>query len=120
MNKKNDDAILVYSTAGPVGKPCKKCSQSPCRCAPESSVVPKDFTVKVRREIAGRNGKPVTVVFELPNQEKFCEKLLKDLKKSLGAGGTYKNGRIEIQGDHRDRVAEILAGQGFRVKMAGG
>lgn len=118
--EKEADAVLVFSTDGRHRKICQKCGQLKCRCAPSPVIQPKDHLLKVRREIAGRNGKPVTVIFDLPKHEKFCLELLRDLKKSVGAGGTYKDAKIEIQGDHRERLMATLTKLGFRVKLAGG
>ena len=72
----------------------------------------------VRLERSGRAGKTVTLLegFRLAPQGK--EDLLKDLKKRCGAGGTLKNGILEIQGDHRERLKTILVNLGYRVKAA--
>jgi translation initiation factor 1 len=48
------------------------------------------------------------------------EALLKKLKQQCGAGGTLKDGEIEIQGDHRERVAAALAAMGYKIKQVGG
>ena len=77
-----------------------------------SLVQSRNFTVKVRLETAGRKGKSVTVLDGLPKSEIFLKELLKTLKQTCGAGGTYstekKDGIVEIQGDHRDRVCALL------------
>jgi len=77
--------------------------------------------VDILRSTAHRGGKTVTVVtgfVGISQSEK--ERLAKEMQKSCGAGGTVKEGRIEIQGDHRDTVASILANAGFRPVLAGG
>jgi len=77
--------------------------------------------VDILRSTAHRGGKTVTVVtgfVGISQPEK--ERLAKEMQKSCGAGGTVKEGRIEIQGDHRDTVARILANAGFRPVFAGG
>ncbi|WP_173045131.1 translation initiation factor [Nitrospira sp. KM1] len=77
--------------------------------------------VDVIRSTAHRGGKTVTVVtgfVGISQTEK--ERLAKEMQKSCGAGGTVKEGRIEIQGDHRDTVAGILVNAGFRPVFAGG
>jgi translation initiation factor 1 len=82
---------------------------------------PKRGRVDIIREIAGRGGKSVTVIANFTGvgpQEK--EKLAKEIQKACGTGGTLKEGRIEIQGDKRDQIAEILKGKGFRPVFAGG
>ena len=77
--------------------------------------------VEIRRLKAGRGGKTVTEIsgfvgIGLPEKEK----LAKQMQKSCGAGGTVKEGRIEIQGDKREEVARILIEAGFRPVFAGG
>ncbi|HVT72359.1 MAG TPA: translation initiation factor [Lacunisphaera sp.] len=77
--------------------------------------------VDILRETAGRGGKTVTVVTNfagigLPEKEQLAKKM----QKACGAGGTVKDGRIEIQGDRREIVARILTEAGFRPVFAGG
>jgi predicted translation initiation factor SUI1 len=80
----------------------------------------KVHTVKLSRETAGRKGKGVTVVSELPLNEEQLKELATRLKNACGSGGTAKDGRIEIQGDHRDKVATELEKIGYKVKRSGG
>jgi predicted translation initiation factor SUI1 len=61
----------------------------------------------------------VTVLFELPNNETYFADLTKQLKNHLGTGGTFKNGRVEIQGDHKTRIQAYLEKMGFKVRLAG-
>ncbi len=72
----------------------------------------RNFIVKIRLETGGRKGKTVTVLDGLPKQELFLKDMLSTLKKACGAGGTFlmdkADGIIEIQGDHRERVAKLL------------
>jgi translation initiation factor 1 len=77
--------------------------------------------VDITREKGGRGGKTVTVVdgftgIGLPEKEQ----LMRKVRAACGCGGTVKEGRIEIQGDHRDTVARILSEAGFRPVFAGG
>jgi len=77
--------------------------------------------VDIIRQTAGRGGKTVTVVsgfvgIGLPEKEQLAKKM----QKACGAGGTVKDGCIEIQGDKREQVAKILAEAGFRPVFAGG
>jgi predicted translation initiation factor SUI1 len=62
----------------------------------------------------------VTTVSDIPLDENGITELATKLKTRLGTGGTVKDGRIEIQGDHRDRIVQELEGLGYRVKRAGG
>ena len=76
--------------------------------------------VKVRREVAGRRGKAVTTVSGVPVDDVGLKQLAGELKRRCGVGGSVKNGVIEIQGDHRDVVVQMLEAEGFRPVLAGG
>jgi translation initiation factor 1 len=76
--------------------------------------------VRVGREIAGRNGKAVTVITGVPGEAAQLEELATRLKKLCGAGGAVKDGVIEIQGDHRDRLVSELCKLGLGAKRSGG
>src|SRR5579875_514251 len=76
--------------------------------------------VRVRREVAGRRGKAVTTVSGVPVDDAGLKQLATKLKKRCGVGGSVKNGVIEIQGDHRDVVMQVLEAEGYRPVLAGG
>ena len=76
--------------------------------------------VKVRREVAGRRGKAVTTVSGVPLDDAGLRELAGKLKKRCGVGGSAKDGVIELQGDHRDAVVEVLRAAGYDVVLAGG
>ena len=76
--------------------------------------------VKVRREVAGRRGKAVTTISGVPLDDAALRQLAGRLKKRCGVGGSAKGGVIELQGDHRDVVVEVLRGEGYDVVLAGG
>ena len=77
--------------------------------------------VRLFRERGGRHGKTVTVIHGLPERGPALAARLSELKRLCGAGGTVKDGRmLEIQGDHRERLAERLRALGYPVKLAGG
>jgi protein-tyrosine phosphatase len=80
----------------------------------------KPVTLKVRRETAGRRGKGVTTVFDLPLDDNSVRELAALLKQRCGTGGTVKDGRIEIQGDQRGRIVAELEKLGYKVKRVGG
>jgi protein-tyrosine phosphatase len=80
----------------------------------------KPITLKVGRETAGRRGKGVTTVFDVPLDEDGLLELAAKLKQRCGTGGTVKDGRIEIQGDQRERVVVELEKLGYKVKRVGG
>jgi len=88
--------------------------------AKAAASAPVDGIVRIFRERAGRNGKVVTVIRGLPERGAALEARAAELRRLCGAGGTVKNGAVEIQGDHRERVAERLGGLGYRAKLAGG
>lgn len=97
--------------------------QPPSPAAPrqEPAAARNRGRVDVRRETGGRAGKTVTVAdgfigIGLPEKEQ----LAKRIRAACGTGGTVKEGRIEIQGDHRETVAKVLTAAGFRPVMAGG
>lgn len=76
--------------------------------------------VRVGRETAGRKGKGVSVITGLPLNDAELEALATQLKSSCGAGGAVKDGKIEIQGDHRDRLVAELKKLGYDAKRSGG
>ena len=76
--------------------------------------------VKVRRETAGRRGKAVTTVSNVPVDDAALRELAGRLKKRCGVGGSAKDGVIELQGDHRDVVVDVLRDAGYDVVLAGG
>ena len=111
---------ILYSSDGSHLKNCAKCGAHPCRCPKSQDLNPKDHTLKVRREVNGRGGKTVTVVFELPQNDGYFKELATKLKSHCGTGGAYKDNKVEIQGDHREKVKKFLEALGFQVKLAGG
>jgi translation initiation factor 1 len=88
--------------------------------APAAALQPAAARVRVGREVAGRGGKAVSVVSGLTADAAQLEELAARLKRLCGAGGAVKNGRIEIQGDHRDRLVAELCRLGFAAKRSGG
>lgn len=76
--------------------------------------------VRVSRETKGRGGKAVTLVTGISLFDKDLDALGKQLKASCGSGGTVKDGVIEVQGDHIDRIVVLLVAQGYKAKRAGG
>ena len=88
--------------------------------APVKSLPPQQQKVYLHRESKGRGGKTVTLVKGLVLSEQDLKVLAKKLKRACGSGGTIKDGLIEIQGEHRQKIADVLQKQGFKVKIAGG
>jgi translation initiation factor 1 len=78
--------------------------------------VPTRLVAKLRTEKKGRGGKTVTVVYGLPENTEFLKELSQELKRACGTGGTIVEGAVELQGDLRDRVRDVLAKRGYVVK----
>lgn len=133
------DNIVYDSDAGPNAR-CPTCGKRlsacvcraapvrpPARGAPSGRATPsggqqppRDGVVRIFRDRKQRGGKVVTVIHGLPGHPQALADMAVELKRMCGSGGTVKDGAIEIQGDHRDRVAAHLTQSGFRVKLAGG
>lgn len=110
---------LVYSTEH--GRMCPDCRQPQAQCVCQAAAVPVgDGIVRVSRETKGRGGKAVTLVKGVPLGADALAELGKKLKTACGSGGTVKDGVIEVQGDHVERVMDTLKAQGYTVKRAGG
>ena len=111
---------VVYSTETGRISTCPNCGQpyEKCRCADPASAKKSDGIVRVMRDRKQRGGKMVTVITGLPASD--LNPMAQQLKKLCGSGGTVKDGTIEIQGDHCDKVQAKLTAQGYKVKHAGG
>ena len=116
---------IVYSTAH--GRMCPECGRpvnaggtAGCVCRKKKAVHAGDSVVRIGRETKGRKGKGVTVITGVPGDEAELKELERQLKAKCGAGGTVKDGVIEIQGDHRQLLLEELGKRGWKVKLAGG
>ena len=115
---------LVYSTEA--GRMCPACRQPVAQCVCKarakaaSAGATGDGIVRVSRETKGRGGKAVTLVKGLALDEAALVALGKQLKAVCGSGGTVKDGVVEVQGDHCDRVIAALQKMGHTVKRAGG
>lgn len=116
------DSELVYSTDPERNKKCSKCKKLMPECVCEKGELPSkyEWTAKLRIETAGRQGKEVSVIDQLPPTEAFLEELARVLKNRCGSGGTYRtgnpHGRIEIQGDKRELIRKVLTERGIRFK----
>jgi translation initiation factor 1 len=110
---------IVYSTDPEPVHQCPRCGRVPCVCQ-TVDLAPNQQTAYVQRDRKRRAGKTVTVIAGLQHNTAHYKSLLKTLQSLCGAGGTLKDGEIEIQGDHRERVAEKLRELGYKVKLVGG
>ncbi|NLG75842.1 MAG: translation initiation factor Sui1 [Xanthomonadaceae bacterium] len=116
-----DGGGIVYSTG--IGERCPNCLRAirECICKTGTPGKPsKDGIVRVSRETQGRKGKGVSVISGLGLSASDLDKLATELKRKCGSGGAVVDGRIEIQGDHRDRLVDELTRRGFKAKRAGG
>jgi len=110
---------LVYSTEG--GRMCPQCRRPLQACACGQAQAPQgDGVVRVSRESKGRGGKTVTLVRGVALAPDALAALGKRLRSACGSGGTLKDGVLEVQGDHAERVVNLLQQEGFVVKRSGG
>ncbi len=72
--------------------------------------------VKLRMEKKGRGGKVVSVIYDLPQNEEFLKTLCQEMKRACGTGGAVTDAGVEIQGDQRDRLRDLLTRKGYIVK----
>ena len=113
------NARLVYST-DTAGK-CPVCGwpQRNCQCSDQrvaNAPVPTRIVAKLRIEKKGRGGKTVTVVDGLPKNSEFLKELSQELKRACGTGGTVVDGGVELQGELRDRLRDVLVKRGYIVR----
>lgn len=115
---KSSNSTLVYSTDG--GRMCPNCTAplAQCSCADSGRILGDGF-VRVARETKGRGGKCVTLVRGVALDAASLATLGKSLRAACGTGGTVKDGVIEVQGDHCDRVMAVLQNEGYQPKRTG-
>lgn len=121
MKNRSPSGGLVYSTEA--GRMCPACRRpvAQCACRKAAAAVPAgDGIVRVSRETKGRGGKAVTLARGIPLDEAALAALGKELKAACGCGGTVKDGVVEVQGDHADKLIALLQQRGYKVKRAGG
>jgi translation initiation factor 1 len=111
----NEKSRLVYSTDQKTPRQDKSAEK-----ALPADVRPAQQKVIVRLDRKSRGGKSVTVIEGLLMPQREMEALLKQFKDRLGTGGTVKDIALEIQGDHRDTLMEVLEKMGYRPKRSGG
>ncbi len=116
---------LVYSTDSGRVTTCLACGlpYKRCRCDEPASTTPNkksDGIVRIMRDRKHRGGKTVTVITGIVASDEDLNAIAQQLKKQCGSGGTVKDGTIEIQGDHREKVQARLTEMGYKVKRAGG
>ena len=117
MSSKNTRLVYSTDTAGKCptcGWPQRDCKCSVARAAKDP--IPARIVAKLRVEKKGRGGKTVTVVYGLPHNAAFLSELAQELKRACGTGGIVVEDGVELQGDLRDRVREVLIKRGYSVK----
>lgn len=109
---------LVYSTDR--GRICSGCGwpERDCKCSRNRATesIPGKIVAKLRLEKQGRGGKSVTVIYDLPNNAEFLKTLSQELKRACATGGTVAENTVELNGDLRERVRELLSKKGWTVK----
>jgi len=100
---------------------CSKCKHLPCQCSrPKTQSIGTAAPRLVKMRLEKRRGKPLVVLFELGMAPAQQKELLKEIQQLCGTGGCVKDGTLEIQGDHRERIEQLLSGKSIKVKRAGG
>ncbi len=87
---------------------------------PVPELPPNQQNLKVQASRKGRKGKTVTVISGFQVKPETLEALAKQLKAQCGTGGTVKENAIEIQGDHTQKLVQVLATLGYKAKISGG
>ncbi len=124
-NRGNERVVWVTG-AGQI-RYCSKCGkpEGECRCNEErrmgsATSAPRDGFVRLSLDRKQRRGKAVTLISNVPGDLAQLTALAQQLRKLCGAGGSLKNGTIELQGDHRDKVEARLVALGYKIKRVGG
>ena len=105
-------ARIVYQEFG---------SASPDPASDSASVLPpQQQNIRVQASRAGRKGKTVTILTGFQTTPAVLQQLLKQLKSQCGTGGTLKDNSLEIQGDHRPKILQVLLSLGYKAKISGG
>ena len=120
-SRMSQNRVVYDSDVGRLDR-CARCGRRSegCICPPVCQQPRGDGIVRVSRERGGRKGKTVTIVTGLPGDAAALAQVATTLKRLCGSGGTVSGDNVEIQGDHRERVAAKLTELGHKVKLAGG
>ncbi len=110
--RKSSENRVVYSEFGNHESPATE------RATPNLPPEKQDLRVQATR--AGRKGKTVTIITGFQTTPETLQGLLKQLKSQCGTGGTLKDNTIEIQGEHKQKILELLKQKGYKAKISGG
>ena len=113
MSGKSKRNKIAYQEFGNVTNP-----DALAKAVPDLS--PQQQNVRIQATRAGRKGKTVTVITGLQHNSESMNKLLKKLKAQCGSGGTVKDDTLEIQGEHKQKLLEIMIKLGYKAKISGG
>jgi translation initiation factor 1 len=120
----SENQRLVYSTGLGRTPLCKRCHEpvENCRCPQEraTTAARSDSVVRIELDRKHRRGKAMTVVTGAPGDDAELAQVCRALKKLLATGGTAQAGRLEFQGDHRDRIAAYFEERGMKTRRVGG
>ncbi|MES1022094.1 translation initiation factor [Gloeocapsa sp. BRSZ] len=111
-NRKSSDSPYVYREFGS--------DNSPALERGIQELPPAQQNIRVQASRKGRKGKTVTVITGFQTKPENLTALVKQLKTQCGTGGTVKDNEIEIQGDHKQKIVEILTQLGYKAKISGG
>lgn len=113
QNKSSNKNPIAYREFGNVDN-----SAALERSVPE--LPPQQQNIRIQATRSGRKGKTVTVITGFQSKPETLTKLLKDLKAKCGSGGTFKDNTLEIQGDHKQIILQVLTELGYKAKISGG
>ncbi len=114
MSKKNKNIQgIVYSTASDFSYDYEQAAEA-------ETLPPQQQNLKVLIDRKNRGGKEATLVTGFIGTDANLQALGKLLKSKCGVGGSAKDGEIIVQGNHADKVLQLLQQQGYKAKRAGG
>ncbi|MBP5976978.1 translation initiation factor [Brasilonema sp. CT11] len=119
-NRKSSENRLVYREFGNDNSAALQRPMSAALQRPIEELPPQQQNLRVQATRAGRKGKTVTVITGFQSKPETLQALLKQLKAQCGTGGTVKDNEIEIQGDHKQKILEIVTKLGYKAKISGG
>ncbi|MCC5640655.1 translation initiation factor [Nostoc sp. CHAB 5844] len=111
-SKSNSDQKIVYQEFGN--------DNSAATERPIQELPPQQQNLRIQATRSGRKGKTVTVITGFQTKPETLADLVKQLKTQCGTGGTVKDNTIEIQGEHKQKILEIVTKLGYKAKLSGG